>query len=286
MATVGVVKLAARSFLMSSFSRFLTNIWTKRSPGLVVAVGGLLATSGGSCEAGPPTTYEATVINTLPHDSGAFTQGLELIDGRFLESTGLYGQSSIRLVEPADGSILNIQPLAASFFGEGATVVGDTAWQITWTSGTAFRYRLADLSVIEQVSYDGQGWGICYDGQRLVMSDGTDTLTFRDPETFAVLGTVQITDEGAGVSSINELECVEDRVWANLWPTANIVEIDPNAGAVVGRLNISDLVPPESIAVSRDNVANGIAYDENTGRFFLAGKRWPVLYEVELSPIG
>jgi glutaminyl-peptide cyclotransferase len=270
----------------------------RRRLGVGIAVIGIVAsTGGGSCETpsppvpDSPVTYQATVVETLPHDTGAFTQGLELIDGRFIESTGLYGSSSIRLVDPATGTVLRSKPLLVNFFGEGATVVpdpvnGDTVWQITWTSGTAFRYRLSDFSVLAQVAYDGQGWGICHDGRRLIMSDGSDTLTFRDPDTFAVLGTVAVTDEGNAVSSLNELECVQGRVWANLWPTANIVEIDPDSGAVTGRLDISDLVPADSIAASRDNVANGIAYDDQTGNFYLAGKRWPVLYEVELDPIN
>jgi glutamine cyclotransferase len=274
---------------LDRFRSVLTAAGRPRLLGLLMTLTVVAAADPSSCQTNPPpaapTTYEAVVVAERPHDRTAFTQGLELADGLFVESTGLYGSSSIRLVRPADGAIVASRPLAANLFGEGATVVDQTIWQLTWRSGTAIRYRRSDLAEIERATYDGEGWGLCHDGARLVMSDGSSTLTFRDPESFAVLGSVAVTDGGVAVGSLNELECVDGRVWANRWLTTEIVEIDPATGAVVGRLDVADLVPPE-VAGSAENVANGIAHDPATGRFHLTGKRWPVIYEVELRPTG
>lgn len=236
----------------------------------------------------PPTvplngSLTATVVNTYPHDGNAFTQGLEIVDGRFLESTGLYGESDRRIVDIESGEILEIFDIDAGFFGEGITVVGDELIQLTWQSRFYLRANLQTLAETGRGVYDGEGWGLCYDGESLAMSNGSSTLTFRDPATFDATRTVEVTRNGAPVERLNELECVNGQVLANVWLTDLIVVIDPATGDVVATLDATDL-RPEGIPDGDSSFAlNGIAHDPDTGHFYLTGKLWPVVYEVELS---
>lgn len=229
-------------------------------------------------------SYVLKVFATHPHDTGAYTQGLEVVDDLLLESTGLRGESSIRLVEPETGEVVQSAPLDAELFGEGATIVGDEVWQLTWTSESLLIHRLDDLSEQRQLSYQGQGWGLCAMGEQLIMSDGSSLLTIRESERFAVVDQVQVIDETGPVGALNELECVDGLVWANVYQTTLLVAIDPVSGRVVGRADMADLVP-DGFEGDGTNVANGIAHDPDTGRFYLTGKRWPVLYEVEFVPL-
>jgi len=229
--------------------------------------------------------YVLKVAATFPHDPNAYTQGLEVVDGLLVESTGLRGESSIRVVDPATGDSVRSSALDDELFGEGATVVGDEIWQLTWTSETLLIHGLDDLTERRRLRYGGEGWGLCASGDRLVMSDGSSALTFRDPTTFDPVGQVQVTDEGEPLGRLNELECVDGVVWANVYQTTMLVAIDPADGRVVGRADMAELVP-DGFAGDSSNVANGIAHDPTTGRFYLTGKRWPVLYEVELVPIS
>ncbi len=238
----------------------------------------------GPDEPGPVVDYAIEVVATLPHDTSAFTQGLELVDGLLLESTGLRGASSIRLVEPTTGRPVRLAPIGDELFAEGATVVGDEVWQLTWTSGILLIHGLDDLTERRRLTYRGEGWGLCAGPDRLAMSDGSSWLTLRHPTTFEVVERVQILEDGSPVGPLNELECVGDLVWANVYQTTWLVAIDPGRGRVVGRVDLSELVP-DGFGGDRTNVANGVAYDPDTGRFYLTGKRWPVLYEVELVPI-
>lgn len=228
--------------------------------------------------------YVLKVFATHPHDTGAYTQGLEVVGDLLLESTGLRGESTIRLVEPETGEVVRSSPLDGELFGEGATIVGDEVFQLTWTSETLLIHGLDDLTERRQIPYQGLGWGLCAMDGHLVMSDGTSLLTIRDPQSFAVLDQVQVTDEGEPVTKLNELECVDGVVWANLYQTTRLVAIDPVSGRVVGRADMASLVP-DGFEGDGTNVANGIAHDPETGRFYLTGKRWPVLYEVEFVPL-
>ncbi len=240
------------------------------------------AEDAGSDEAGF-VRYRVEVVATHPHDTGAYTQGLEVVDGLLLESTGLRGESSLRVVEPTTGRVIRSVALDPELFGEGATVVGDEVWQLTWTSEQAIVHGLDDLAERRRVAYRGEGWGLCATPERLVMSDGSNRLTFRDPATFDELGSIEVTDEAGPVAKLNELECVDGMVWANVYQTTRLVVVDPDDGRVVGEADLSGLVPP-GFEGDGDNVANGIANDPDTGRFWLTGKRWPVTYEVELVP--
>ncbi len=224
------------------------------------------------------------VIATHPHDPNAFTQGLELTDdGRFVESTGLYGESDRRIVDVDTGAVEVIVPLDPILFGEGMTIVGDELVQITWKAGTYIRSDLTTLTETSRGTYDGEGWGLCHDGTQLVMSNGTPTLTFRDTTTFDAERTVDVTLDGEPIANLNELECVDGRVLANVWLSDLILVIDPSTGVVVATADGSALRPEGAPIEDSSFALNGIAHDSSTGHWYLTGKRWPVLYEVVLS---
>lgn len=225
----------------------------------------------------------ATVVDTHPHDGDAFTQGLELLDGRFVEGTGLYGESDRRLVDIETGEPTLIVPIDANLFGEGVTVVSNEVLQLTWKAGVLIRSDAATLEEISRDTYDGEGWGLCFDGETLAMSNGSPTITFRDPQTFETTRTVDVTLDGTPVENLNELECVNGQVIANVWLTDLVVVIDPSSGQVVATLDAADLRPDTVPAGDSSFALNGIAHDPTTGRFYLTGKLWPVIYEVELS---
>ena len=235
----------------------------------------LLLTGCAAAPAPPPEgTLEADVLATIPHDPGAFTQGLELVDGVLYEGTGLEGESSIRAVDPETGEVKNQVELPPDLFGEGITVAGDSIWQITWQDGVAIRRDRTTLAEEARVDYEGEGWGICHDGDRLIMSDGSDRLTFRDAETFAEEGSVQVD----GVDDLNELECVDGQVYANVWQTDRIVRIDPATGQVTATVDLAGLLPEEDRAGT--DVLNGIAAIPGTDEFLVTGKLWPTMFRV------
>lgn len=229
--------------------------------------------------------YGYRVLQTYPHDRAAYTQGLVVEDsdkGILLESTGLYGESSLRRVNLADGGVLQLWPLADEYFGEGIAIVGDRIVQVTWQSGTGFVYDRATFEVLQEFTYPHQGWGVAYDGRRLIVSDGTDVLHFWDPETLQETGSLRVRDENGPIVYLNELEIVEGEIWANVYQTDLIARIDPATGDVVGWIDLSGLLAPEARDGTED-VLNGIAYDGENGRLFVTGKRWPLLFEIELT---
>ncbi len=228
-----------------------------------------------------PRTGTITVLDTIPHDTGAFTQGFELDGDRLYESTGLIGQSTLRELDPETGAVLR-SILVDDVFAEGLTIVDGEAIQLTWTEGIAYRYDVETFELLETHTYDTQGWGLCDDGDVLRMSDGTPTLQTRDIDTFELLETVEVTFNGALVERINELECVNGSVWANIWQTPLIVEIDPETGVVATVLNGDDL-RPESTVDDSGAVLNGIAHDAATDTWLLTGKRWPIVYRVTIE---
>lgn len=222
------------------------------------------------------------VLSVRPHDAEAFTQGLLIEDGRLFESTGLYGSSTLREVDPTTGEVVRSVALEEMLFGEGLELIGDRLFLLTYQEGTALVFDRDTFEVIRQFSYETEGWGLCSDGVRLVMSDGTDTLVFRDPETFAEIGSVGVTVAGERVEWINELECVGGEVWANIWSTDSIYRIDPATGEVTGVVDASGLLEPP---LDEDRaVLNGIAYDEITQTWLVTGKLWPAMFEVRFVP--
>lgn len=224
----------------------------------------------------------ADVIHVLPHDPSLFTQGLETNSGTLYENTGKHGESVLRAVDLTSGAELERVELPRRFFGEGITVVGDRIWQLTWKSGTAFLRDRTTLREKRRANYDGEGWGLCSSGGRLVMSDGSDELTFRDPNTFAERGGVTVRLDGEPVEEINELECVDGSVWANVWKTDRIVRIDPTSGRVTAVVNASGLL--DESEESGAGVLNGIAATDTEGEFLLTGKYWPKMFRVRFVP--
>jgi glutaminyl-peptide cyclotransferase len=225
------------------------------------------------------------VVSSWPHDPAASTQGLELLDsGNLLESTGQYGQSSIREVEVETGRVVERRALPADHFGEGLTVVDGRAFQLTWREGKALVWDLSTWEQVDAFDYRGQGWGLCHDGERFVMSDGSANLTFRSTEDFGVTGEIEVRLLGRPQPELNELECVGGRVFANVYRTDRIVEIDPTTGAVTAEIDASGLLSPGER--SRANVLNGIAYDGDGENFLVTGKNWPRLFEVRFVADG
>ncbi|GAA4541168.1 glutaminyl-peptide cyclotransferase [Pseudonocardia xishanensis] len=240
-------------------------------------LGSLLATAAvvAACGASAPTA-RVEVLGTLPHDPHAFTQGLELADGVLYEGTGLVGASELRELDPATGAVRRAVPIPEGLFGEGITVVGSSIWQLTWQDGVALQWDRATLTLLRQVPVQGEGWGLCLDGARLVRSDGTDRLHFHDPRTFAETGSVTVSGETA----LNELECVGGQVWANVWQTDRLVRIDPSTGAVTAEVDASGLLTAEQRADA--DVLNGIAHVTGD-EYLLTGKRWPTTFRVRLT---
>jgi glutamine cyclotransferase len=231
----------------------------------------------------PVYTYQ--VVNVFPHDPAAFTQGLVYQDSIFYEGTGLRGQSTLRKVDPATGAVLQGIRLPDPYFGEGIAVVGDRLYQLTWQENTGFIYDKDSFELLDTWSYEGEGWGLATDGQRLIMSDGSNVLRFLDPATLQETGRVGVVDAaGQPVPRLNELEWVEDEVWANVWQTDLIARIDPASGRLLGWIDLTGLLSEEDRSVQRVDVLNGIAYDPATGRLFVTGKWWPKLFEIELAP--
>ncbi|MEO5839959.1 MAG: glutaminyl-peptide cyclotransferase [Acidimicrobiales bacterium] len=218
------------------------------------------------------------MIARRPHDKTAFTEGLEIANGKLYEGTGLRGESVLRESDPRTGVASRHITLADKYFGEGITVVDDSIVQLTYQEHVAFVYRLSDFKQISTYSYDTEGWGLCDDGTLLVMSDGTSQLFLRDRSTFALKGTVSVTNNGTPVTQLNELECVDGQVYANIWQTDTIVRIDPATGKVTAVIDASGLLT--AVETKGVDVLNGIAYDPATKTFLLTGKYWPTIFEV------
>jgi glutaminyl-peptide cyclotransferase len=227
------------------------------------------------------------VLNTYPHDTDAFTQGLLLHDGYFYESTGRVGFSTLRKVEIETGEVLQSVDVPPPVFAEGLTLVDDRLIQITWQSNEAYVYDLETFEKLETFSYEGEGWGICYDGESLWMSDGSNLLTERDPVTFEVLDTVEVLVWEQPVTMLNELECVDEVVYANVWQTDFIVRIDKETGTVTGLVDGSELLTLEQRQqLEPGGVLNGIAWNPDDETFYLTGKLWPSVFEVQLESAG
>lgn len=229
-----------------------------------------------------PRRLRVEVLETLPHDPEAFTQGLEWHTGIFLESTGLKGRSSVREVDAKTGAVRRKLDLDAAYFGEGLARVGDKLVQLTWQEGVAFEYDHFGFRETRRFTYDGEGWGLCYDGVDLVMSDGSAAIVFRDPATFAPRRRLAVRLRGQPLRYLNELECVGDTIYANVWMTDDIVAIDAKTGAVTAVIDASGLLTKAERA--RTDVLNGIARDPESGDFYITGKLWPKMFRVRFVP--
>lgn len=233
----------------------------------------------------PPSVvrYTYDLLNVYPHDEGAFTQGLAFADGILYEGTGRRGESSLRAVELQTGDNLKRVSLPDEYFGEGISVWDNTIVQLTWKSGVGLVYDRHEFRQIDEFTYDTEGWGITYDGERLIMSDGTSRLHFLDPATYSVEEVVEVTDGDSPVTRLNELEYINGLVFANVWKTDRIALIAPTDGRVVGWLDLAGLLESQQAAPGAD-VLNGIAYDSENDRLFVTGKLWPWLFEIRIVP--
>jgi len=227
------------------------------------------------------------IKHTYPHDPHAFTQGLVFVDGRLYESTGINGQSSLRMVDLDTGRVLQEQPVESKYFGEGLTTWGGTLVQLTWESHVALVYDRFSFRLLRTFSYPGEGWGLTQNGKSLILSDGTPILRFFDPETFKEVRRITVKDRGKPVSDINELEYVKvegrGQVYANIWHSDRIARISPQTGKVLGWIDLKGLLGAGERS-GAEAVLNGIAWDPVRQRLFLTGKLWPKLFEIEVVP--
>jgi glutamine cyclotransferase len=228
----------------------------------------------------PAGSQVPEVIRMLPHDPGASTQGLELYQGRFYESTGQYGDSKLREVDVETGQVLREIELSEDYFGEGLARVGNELIQLTWHEEVAFVYDIETFAEVRTLQYAGEGWGLCYDGEALFMSNGSAILHRRDPTTFEILGSYEVTSAGSPVRNLNELECVGDVVYANVFQSDRILRIDKATGRVLAEFNASSLEPVGGRPSDVRAVLNGIAFDPASGTFYVTGKLWPTMFEV------
>ncbi len=227
-------------------------------------------------------TYGFDVVAEHPHDPLAFTQGLQWFNGRLFESTGQVGTSNIREVDLTTGRVIRQRDLAAPHFGEGIVIFGDKLFQVTWTSGKAFVYDWKTFTPAGEFNYEGEGWGLTTDGTSLIMSNGSAVLAWRDPNTFAVQKSLEVTDNGTAVQSLNELEWVKGEIWANVWQSEQIARIDPATGKVTGWIDLTGILSPRD-RTGKEDVMNGIAYDAEGDRYFVTGKLWSKLFEIRLK---
>ena len=280
-------------------------IWSRKFLLLAIIVLGISGVSAQSvtpqvtpeatAQATPETTPEAAsavehlvpkILATYPHDPTAFTEGLFLSGGHFYESTGEYGQSTIREVDPTTGKVLESTALPAQVFGEGISQVGKQVFQLTWREGVGFVYDSSTLKLLGTFPYNDEGWGMCYDGMHLFTSNGSDQITERDATTFQAINMTQIHYQGLPIDQINELECVNDTIYANVWHTYDILRIDKASGNVTGLIDASNLLTAQqrNSLTSTEAVLNGIAYDSANDVFYITGKLWPWMFKVQFVP--
>jgi glutaminyl-peptide cyclotransferase len=229
------------------------------------------------------------VVNVYPHDSTAFTQGLVFHNNALYEGTGIEGKSTLRKVELKTGKPEKNLALDKTLFGEGITIFKDKIYQLTWKNQLVLVYNLADFSLVKKLNWPKEGWGITHDGTHLIVSDGSSNLYFVDPETFNIMKTIAVKNDKGAVEALNELEYINGFIYANVWQTDEIIQIDPASGLVKGRVDFSGLLQKYSKEnlqqtkyYDQSAVLNGIAYDSTGKRLFITGKLWPNIFEVKL----
>ncbi len=255
------------------------NLWLLIAVVAAVAIGVVAWGQLGARRAPPVAGFK--VLAAYPHDPMAFTQGLAIEAGQLYEGTGQYGASTVRRVDLASGRPEKQRALSPRYFGEGIAILGGLLYQITWQNGAAVVYDLETFEVQRTMQYDGEGWGLTHDGKQLIMSDGSATIRFRDPQTFAVTREIEVRDNGVPLAMLNELEYIDGEIWSNIWYDDRIARISPADGTVLGFIDLSTLYPKS--ARGSEAVLNGIAYDAKAKRLFVTGKNWPQLYQIEVS---
>ena len=243
----------------------------------------LLLASPATAAGDAPAAHGYRVVNVYPHDREAFTQGLLLDRGMLLESTGGYGRSAVRRVELRTGRVVAERALPSRYFGEGLTRAGDVLVQLTWRAGRAFLYDPETFELRGSAEYPGEGWGLAYDGEHLVMSDGSATLRFLSLPGLTEVRRLEVRDRGTPVQRLNELEYIEGKVYANVWFDERIAVISPQSGEVEAWIDLAGILPLP-FRRHREEVLNGIAYDARSGHLLVTGKGWPRLFEIEVLP--
>ncbi len=227
------------------------------------------------------------ILAKLRHNTSAYTEGFELYNGLLYESSALNGNtiSALLVEDPATDKVIRLAPVLPPYFAEGIGITSDKIVQLTWKQGLAFVYDLKTLKQIGTFTYDGEGWGMCFDGQQFYMSNGSSTIVARDQNTFAVTRAISVDLDGQPVTNLNELECVGDSLYANVWLTDRIVRIDKASGHVTARIEAPNLLTPAERATGGvDGVLNGIAYDPQADNFLITGKMWPWMFRVTFVP--
>lgn len=229
-----------------------------------------------------PKVYGYKVVASYPHDERAYTQGLQIHNNTLYEGTGLYGNSSVRIVDLKSGNNLKNKDLSKQYFGEGICVFHDLLYQLTWHEQTCLVYNSKTLELQTTIPYTGEGWGLTTDGKYLIMSNGTNVITFRSPNDFSVQKEIKVFSDRGAVSYLNELELINGELWANVYGSDYIVRIDTASGAVNSIVNLKGLLP-NNLRDKNTDVLNGIAYNEKTGQIFVTGKNWKRLFEIKVT---
>lgn len=246
-----------------------------------IAVLALALASLTSCKKSPEQlSYQ--VVSTLAHEPSAYTQGLQLSGGRLFESTGHYGESTLRELDPATGSVLRKRPLAKTVFGEGLAILNQEMFVLTWKENTAYVFEPDTFKPIRTHAYTGEGWGLTHDGKQLIMSDGTSTLRIINPKDFTTIKTLDVMDGKQPVKNLNELEWIDGEIFANIYLTEKIARISPKTGEVTGWLDLVGL-RNQLTKPNRAEVLNGIAYNPKTGNLLVTGKYWPQMFEIKIE---
>lgn len=240
-------------------------------------------TAGKTTSPEAPKSISYSILNTYPHDTSSFTQGLVIYDGALYEGTGEYGHSKLLKTDLATGAIQKSLTLDSKYFGEGITVLRDTIYQLTWQEKTVFAYTRKDFKKVKEFKIDTEGWGITNNGQELIVSDGSSNLYYYQPSTFQLLRTQSITEAGSLSYNLNELEYIDGFIYANQWQAPYILKIDPGSGTITGKVDVTNIWNRVKAKDPQADVPNGIAYDSSSRKTFITGKKWPELYEIELS---
>ncbi|QKG78862.1 glutaminyl-peptide cyclotransferase [Tenuifilum thalassicum] len=227
-----------------------------------------------------PQEYTYKVIKTYPHDPNAYTQGLIFHNGFLYEGTGQQGASTLRKVELETGKVIQSLNLSREYFGEGIAMLNDKIYQLTWTNGVGFVYDAATFKTLHTFGYSTQGWGLTTNGNELIMSDGSHIIYFMEPNGFSETHRIEVYDDNGPVKMLNELEYINGKIYANIYLTDDIIIINPESGAVEGRIDMRNLLKPNQ-RTGNEDVLNGIAYDPENNRIFVTGKLWSKLFQVE-----
>jgi glutaminyl-peptide cyclotransferase len=258
--------LASRNYLRSSCAGFVL---------LMVLL------CAGQAIAAPVDGYK--VVATYPHSTTSYTEGFFYLDGLFYEGTGMFGRSAVMAIDPASGTARQRHDLPAQYFGEGIVDWGPNIYEWTWQSHVCFVYDRFTMRLLKQFRYAGEGWGMTRTAKELITSDGTATLRFRNPATFAETRHIVVKDDGKPVDQLNELEFIHGEIYANVWHSERIARISPKDGHVIGWIDLTGILPVNK-KIDSESVLNGIAYDAGRDRIFVTGKQWPTIFEIKIVP--